>query len=103
MLRYWLKLDLDRDLASPPHRALPDAYVTAHLLRRLLALRPIDRLVQISAESGFVPRFTFGKHYGKSFKEVLAADHGYLEWIVEKSDLDVDVKATAQYWLERRG
>lgn len=101
-LRYAIPLELDRALAMPPHRALPDAYVTAHLLRALLALRPVERLIEISLEPGFVPRFTFGKHAGKTFKEVLADDRSYLDWIVDKADqTDIDVKATALWWLQR--
>lgn len=38
VLRYWLRLPLDRKMASPAHRAGPDAYVTAHILKMQLAL-----------------------------------------------------------------
>jgi len=48
ILRYWLALDLDRKLASPAHRAGPDAYVTAHILRRQLALSPPQDLLQLT-------------------------------------------------------
>ncbi len=36
VLRYWRQLRLDPGLAMPPHRAGPDAWVTAHLLAELL-------------------------------------------------------------------
>jgi len=36
VLRYWRNLVLDPALAMPPHRAGPDAYVTACLLAELL-------------------------------------------------------------------
>ncbi|GAB6855353.1 exonuclease domain-containing protein [Asaia astilbis] len=48
ILRYWLKLDLDRALASPAHRAGPDAYVTAHILQRQLALAPPEELFRLT-------------------------------------------------------
>lgn len=98
-LRYWLGLDVDRYRAQPPHRALPDAYVTAHILRKLLLLRPISRLVEISSQPGFLPKLTFGKHYGETFKQV---EFSYLEWIVKQQDMDEDVLFTANYWLKRR-
>ena len=100
-LRYWLGLDLDPALAMPPHRALPDAYVTAHIFQKLLELRPVERLIEISKEPGFLPRMNFGKYRGKSFKEVAQTDRGYLTWIVDKSDMDSDVKFTANWWLRR--
>lgn len=98
-LRYFLQLPCDRVLADPPHRALPDAYVTAHILQALLKLRPLERLVEISGQPGFLTKFSFGKHKGKTFKEVAAIDRGYLSWIVDKSDLDEDVKFTSRHWL----
>lgn len=101
VLRYWLGLDLDLARATPPHRALPDAYVTAHILRKLLQLRPVDRLVQISTEPGFLTKVHLGKHKGKTFKEVAAADPGYLSWIVEKSDMGPDEKFSAAHWLKK--
>lgn len=100
-LRYFLELDLDPVEAMPPHRAAADVWVTAHIMQRLLALRPIERLIEISSDPGFLPKFTFGKHYGKTFKEVVDVDHGYLEWIVDKSDLDEDVKFTSRWWLQK--
>lgn len=104
-LRYELDIDSDPDfdpaVAMPPHRALPDAIVTAHILRKQLELRPLERLVKISGEPGFLTTFGFGKHKGKTFKEVAATDRSYLTWIVDTSDLDQHVKFTARFWLER--
>ena len=45
VLRYWLGLRLDADLAMPPHRAGPDAYVTAHLLLRMMALASVEQMI----------------------------------------------------------
>jgi exodeoxyribonuclease X len=105
-LRYALDLDADPDFdpaaASPPHRALPDAIVAAHLLRKELALRPLERLIEISGEPGFLTKIGGSKHRGKTFKEVAATDPQYLQWIVEKSDMDEDTKFTARWHLERR-
>lgn len=103
-LRYWLALDddpgFDPARAQPAHRALPDAYVTAHLLVRLLRLRPIAELIQITKEPVLLRDLTFGKHRGVRYAD---APIDYLEWIVDKSDLDADTKHTARYWLRERG
>lgn len=104
-LRYELKLDEEPDFdpaaAMPPHRALPDAMVTAFILRKQLALRPLERLIEISAEPGVLYWIGGQKHKGKTFKEVALADPSYLTWIVEKSDMDEDTKFTARHWLQR--
>jgi exodeoxyribonuclease X len=101
-LRYHLGLPIDRKLAEPPHRALPDAYVTAHILQELLKMRPLERLVEISKEPGFLPRMTLGEHYGKKFSEVPRA---YLEWLVTKMAGDPKRKNevfTANWWLTKQ-
>lgn len=102
VLRYWLGADVDPVKAMPPHRALPDAYVTAHILRKLLLLRPIERLVEISAEPGFLPKMTFGEHFGKKFSEIPSS---YLEWMVGKMSGDKKRDAevfTAKWWLQKK-
>ncbi len=102
-LRYYLRLDdapdFDRQDAMPPHRALPDAYVTAHIFRALLKMRSIDDLIHISKHPALLKRIAFGKHKGIEYAE---APGDYLRWIIDKSDLDKDVKFSARYWLKIR-
>ena len=102
-LRYWLGLDdaddFEFDRAMPPHRATPDAYVTAHLLRRLLAERSIDELLLYSKYPAVLKVMNFGKHKGMKFSD---APGDYLSWIVEKSDMCEDVKFTAHRELKMR-
>lgn len=100
-LRYWLDLSVDRERASPPHRALPDAYVTAHLFVRLLDEKTPEEMEVISRYPALLRRITFGtKAKGKTYEE---APLDYLQWIVEKSDLDEDTKFSAKYWIRKRG
>lgn len=98
-LRYWLNIGLDRYLAEPPHRALPDAYVTAHIFVRLLDLKTIDEMIHISKYPALLKIMNFGKHKGMTFE---AAPLDYLEWIRDKSDMDEDTKFTARYWVAKR-
>lgn len=99
-LRYWLELDLDPRAAEPPHRALPDAYVTAHILRHMLGFKTVAEMIHISKYPALLTRFNFGKHKGSLFSEVPA---DYLEWIRDKSEMDEDAKFSARYWLKKRG
>ena len=102
-LRYWLGLDdeagFDPARAYPPHRALPDAYVTAHILRRMLDTRSAAQLADITARPLLLGRLSFGKHKGMTYAE---APLDYLRWIT-RSDLNRDVKHTARHWLRERG
>jgi len=103
-IRYFLDLDSSPDFdpakADPPHRAGPDAYVTAHILRFLLDNGiEIERLVEWCDIPAILPRMTFGKHAGTPWEEIPI---DYLEWMTRQRDLDVDAKFTARHWIKKR-
>ncbi len=99
-LRYWLDLPVIDSFAMPPHRALPDAYVTAHLFVRLLDFKTTEEMVKISSYPVLLRKITFGtKAKGQTYEE---APLDYLEWIRDKSDLGEDVKFSARYWIAKR-
>lgn len=103
-LRYHLDLDNDDGFdpwcALPPHRSGPDAFVTAHLLKRALAMASIEDMVQWTTEPSLLPgNINFGKHKGEPWSKV---DPSYLDWIANKSELSDDHKHTARHWLQRR-
>ena len=99
VLRYWSKLACNPDLASPPHRAGPDAYVTACLLARMLSRMSAEEMIRISSEPALLPKFTFGKHAMKPIDEVPS---DYLEWMLGQQNMDPDVRHTARHHLAQR-
>lgn len=103
VLRYWLALPCEDELAQPPHRALPDAYVTAWLFIELLRHKTPDEMVQISKYPALLKTMNFGKYYGKgmTFEQCARDDASYLEWIRDKSDMNEDTKFSARYWLQK--
>lgn len=102
-VRYELGIDeeegFDPRRAEPPHWALPDAYVTAHIMRHLVKLRPLETLVQISNEPPITRYIKFGKHKGMKWSEVPA---DYLSWISNTSEMDQETKDAAKWWLNKR-
>lgn len=100
-LRYYLDLTRAKWDIGAAHRAGPDAYLCALLMQRILleAKFTLADMVRFSDGPALLPRITFGKHRGEKWDEAPA---NYLEWIVEKSDLDRDIKANARYWLSKR-
>lgn len=104
-LRYFLGIDdlacFDAGLAMPPHRAAPDAYVTAWILREAIRTGvSIDEMIDWSNQPSLLPgAINFGKHKGVAWSE---CDPDYLRWIVKQPDMDEDKKFTARYWLEKR-
>jgi exodeoxyribonuclease X len=98
-LRYWLALDFNPKLAHPPHRALPDAFVTAHIFAKMLEIETLERMVAISRYPALIKTMNFGKHKGMTFE---AAPMDYLEWLRDKSDMGEDVKFSARYWIQKR-
>lgn len=103
-LRYGLELPCVMAYADPPHRALPDAYVTAHLFARLLDHKTPDEMIKISEYPALLKAMNFGKYFGKgmTFEQCSADDPQYLRWIIDKSDMDEDRKFSARYWLRKQ-
>lgn len=100
VLRYHLGVDLDRQRADPPHRALPDAYVTSFILRRLLQMRPIQRLIEVTNEPVIFKRMSFGKHKGMLCSEVPA---DYWDWYLNKAtETNPDQLDNARFWFNRK-
>lgn len=100
VLRYWLNPDgLDRFFANMAHRAEPDCYVTAFLLREQLKLAGLETLIKWSAEPALLPRLNFGKHKGSAWNDVPT---DYLQWMTRQADLNEDVLHTARHHLQAR-
>jgi len=101
VLRYALDLPAAPEKAGPAHRAGPDAYLGALLMERILreGKASLDDMVRWSKGPALLPRIKFGKHKGKRWED---APTDYLEWIVNKSDLDRDIKANAKHHLKKR-
>ncbi|MEO0500198.1 MAG: exonuclease domain-containing protein [Pseudomonadota bacterium] len=99
MLRYWRKPEgLERAKGLPVHRAFPDAYVTAHHLRDMLALASPEQLIAWSAAPGLLPRVPYGEDRGTAFAELPAEKlERYLK------DRNEDVRFTAKTVLEAHG
>lgn len=95
-LRYALDLPVVNDY-GPPHRALPDAYICAVLLREMHKLIPIAEMIEISSRPALLSKLMFGKHRGARWQDV---PRGYLEWIAKQPDMDEDVRHTALHWLK---
>lgn len=98
-LRYQLKLLNEPDeLAMPPHRARPDAYVSAHLLVRMLEEKTPEELLALTKAPILIKTVGFGKHFGQEWSKV---PRDYLNWILGKTDFDPDVAYTAKHWRTR--
>ena len=70
-LRYWRRPQgLDRAAGLPAHRAGPDAYVTAHHLRDMLALASVEQLLAWSAEPALLARVPTGALRGRRWEDL---------------------------------
>lgn len=98
-LRYYLDLVVDLEMCQPPHRAGPDAYLGAALMVRVLSENraSLEDMARWSNGPALLPRVPFGKHKGAKWEDV---PRDYLEWVVNKSDLDRDIKANAKHHLK---
>lgn len=99
MLRYERRPEgLDHQLGLPAHRAMPDAYVTAHHLRDMLNAASVEQLLAWSDEPGLLPRVPSGPDRGRPWDR-LSADA--LESLSQ--DRDTDIRFSAQTEQRRRG
>jgi exodeoxyribonuclease X len=97
VLRYFLNVEPEPcDL--PPHRALPDALVTATVLCRMLEVESAERLVELTSTPVLLSRVNFGQHRGKYWRDL---DVGMLRWVLSR-DFKEDEKYTARYWLNEK-
>lgn len=95
-LRYYLGIDAPRVRGLPPHRALPDALVTAALLLQMLEISSVQELEELTAQPALLRKVTFGKYRGQLWSEM---DEGFLRWILSR-DFDGDVRYTAKHWID---
>lgn len=89
----------DPILCQPAHRAGPDAYATAHLLKAILERATVEDIIAWTREPAALPRCTIGKFRGVKWPEVEAS---YLSWMVKTPDMDADLKWNAQREIKRR-
>lgn len=99
MLRYQRRpAGLDHATGLPAHRAMPDAYVTAHHLRDMLNAASVEQLLAWSREPGLLPRVPRGPHRGAAWAVL---DMESLRALARERDLDVRFSAETE--LRRRG
>lgn len=99
MLRYQrMPEGLVRERGLPAHRALPDAYVTAHHLRDMLNAASLEQLLAWSAEPGLLPRVPAGPDRGRSWDRLSGEA---LRALVQ--DRDINIRFSAETELRRRG
>lgn len=98
VLRYWrMPHGLDRAIGLPVHRAMPDAYVTAHHLRDMLAEASVEQLLAWSDEPGLLPRVVSGPDRGRYWRELGDDALGAFA-----RDRDEDIRFSAQTEVDRR-
>ena len=101
-LRYWRRpAGLDRATGLPAHRAGPDAYVTAHHLRDMLAVADVEQLLRWSSEPALLVRVPSGALRGRRWDEL---DGAQLQQVLDgEFGQNSDMLFTARAERARRG
>ena len=89
---------LDRATGLPAHRAMPDAYVTAHHLRDMLNASSVEQLLVWSELPGLLPRVPSGPDRKQPWTEL--SDDALATYV---RDRDIDVRFSAATEQQRRG
>lgn len=95
-LRYYLNLHLNTKQYGLPHRALCDAFVTWHVLQRMLQTNSLESLIELTNRPVLLRTIRFGKHSGSLWSDV---PKDYLKWVLQQ-DFDEDTKHTAWHHLD---
>jgi DNA polymerase III epsilon subunit-like protein len=108
-LRYYLKLYKDEskeakkhNITIKPHDAIGDVLVMKLLLSHLVALvkknfpdtNPMLKMQEMTKTPIFIEIFKFGKYKGRKIVDICDEDMGYINWMLDKMDLDEDMKYT---------
>jgi len=91
VLKYFLEIP-DHELHHPPHRALPDCYVTAEILKIMLDKVSVEDMIRVSQETPYLTKIIFGKHAGEKFEDLPPS---YLDWL-SKQDMNEGVLAAVK-------
>ena len=88
-LRYFLDIEIN----AKAHDALGDVLILEKLFEKLFDKikkennfsdeEVFKNMIEISSKPSLMHSFSFGKHNGKTVKDVARTDRGYLEWFLE--------------------
>ncbi|MEK7588232.1 MAG: exonuclease domain-containing protein [Patescibacteria group bacterium] len=109
----YLRYLLDIEVEAQAHDALGDVLVLEKLFERLKKKiidtdgvsdeEAIIKMIEISSHPSIFTKLNFGKHKGKRIEEVLQADRGWLQWLLDekiKSEVpDEDWIYTLKHYL----
>jgi DNA polymerase III epsilon subunit-like protein len=84
------------------HDAIGDVLVMKLLLSVLVGkikenfpgINPMVKLAELTSTPIFIETFNFGKYKGKKIEDVCNDDMGYINWMMDKMELDSDMKYT---------
>ncbi|WP_440464392.1 exodeoxyribonuclease X C-terminal domain-containing protein [Psychrobacter sp. ASPA161_6] len=95
-LTYYINPDRAKQYCRNAHDAGYDVTFTLWLLEYLCKVGSITSMEQLylASEEARIPlTFTFGKHQGKTIKDIAVTDRSYLQWIIKNHDNAYLVKA----------
>jgi len=108
-LRYYLKLYKDEqqeaqkhNITIKPHDAIGDVLVmkllVSYLVKQIKIKFPntnsMQQMVRLTKEPIFIEKFNFGKYKGRKIEEICDEDIGYINWMMDKMELDSDMQYT---------
>ncbi|HYC83560.1 MAG TPA: exonuclease domain-containing protein [Candidatus Paceibacterota bacterium] len=105
-LRYLWSIELENATA---HDAEGDVLVLERIFERMLQEycaskaineeQALEDFINISSRPLLLKKLDFGKHAGKTFEEIKAADPGYLSWLSTLADKGEDFQHTVRHHL----
>jgi exodeoxyribonuclease X len=82
------------------HDALGDTIVLYLLAERLLSMRSVEEMIDLTDKPIKLRKIHFGKYKGKSFDEIASSDRGYLKWLYDSEKQKNEQNADLLYTIE---
>ena len=94
------ELEKKYDIQINAHDALGDVIVLKLLLDHLLQTHSLKELIDLTQKPILYKKFFMGKHKFEEIEKVIIEDPDYIEYILEKDDIDDDLRYSINYYLQ---
>ncbi len=81
------------------HDTKSDVMITKLLFEVLSEMTTLKNMEELSFKKVLLDKLPFGKYQGRYIEEILELDRNYLQWMLQLTELDEDLKYSLEYYL----
>jgi DNA polymerase-3 subunit epsilon/exodeoxyribonuclease X len=81
------------------HDVKSDVIITKLLFEVLSEMTTLTNMKELSFKKVLLDKLPFGKYQGRYIEEILELDRNYLQWMLQLTELDEDLRYSLEYYL----